>query len=363
MKIIDRYIAFVVIRGVLMVGLMLLAFTLIFILLSELQSARVGYSFWQIVWVALLRLPNLSYQLFPFAALIGVLVSIGNLGSSHELVALRAAGVSRLRMSVSVLLGVSVLLIPVMLIGEYIAPETEEAARTYRFAYKDGRVHLGGKGGLWIRDRNEIVNVRSPIVEGVQKTRFSNVQIFSLDDGFRPQSITIAKEAVPADAETGNAEGWNLRKATVLTVGDARVRKQRYAEKQWDSRVDAGLLASAVTMPRFMSVRSLREYIFYLRNNGQDAVQYIAAFWDKIYFPFTVLALLLATLPFVFALARQHSLGARIFSGIVLGSSYLIVARWIRNIAEASGLSLWFMAAVPIIALAGFGIYRLRRVV
>ncbi len=358
MKIIDRYIAITVIRGVATTGLMLLSFILIFTLLSELQGGRVNYSFAQALWVVLLRIPSLAYQVFPFAALIGTLVSIGNLGNSHELVALRAAGISRLRMSISVLLGVSVLLLPMMMVGEYLVPDTEESARTYRFAFKDGKVHLGGKGGLWIRDGNEIINVRSPVVESGQRTRFSNVQIFSLDDGFRPQTITTAREAVP---KQGEPPEWELHRVSILTVGDAKVRKRRASSMQWESKVDPELLASAVTKPRFMSMSSLSEYIFYLENNGQDARQYIAAFWDKIYFPFTIFALLLAGLPFVFVMARQHSLGARVFSGIVLGSVYLIIARWVRNIAEASGLPLWLIAAIPIIALASFGVYRLRR--
>ncbi len=363
MKIIDRYIAVTVIRSILMIGLMLLSFSLIVVFLAELRGAKEGYSVWQAAWVIILRTPNLAYQVFPFAALIGTLLSIGNLGTAHELVALRAAGVSRLRLSISVLLGASVLVIPIMLVGEYVVPDSEKASRTYRFDKRDGRVHLGGKGGLWIRDGNEIINVRSPVVGSQQSIRFSNVQIFSLDDSFRPQSITVAREAIPSIDGQGDVASWELQRASVFTASDARVRKRRYGELPWYSGVAPGLLASAVTKPQFMSMRSLKEYISYLEDNGQDARQYIVSYWDKAYFPLTIFALLLATLPFVFVLARQHSLGVRVFSGIVLGSSYLIVARWVRNIAEASGLPFWLVALLPIIALASFGVYRLRRAV
>ena len=53
--------------------------------------------------------------------------------------------------------------------------------------------------------------------------------------------------------------------------------------------------------------------------------------WDKLLFPFTVLALVLAGMPFVFGSARQHSMGLRIFIGISLGALFIIVSRACRT--------------------------------
>lgn len=361
MKIIDRYMAMTVIRGILSIWALLLGFILVVTFISELQSDKGSYTMGQAAWYIMLRVPYLAYQVFPFAALIGTLVSVGNLGSSHELVALRSSGVSRQRLTVSVLMGATVLLIPIMLVGEYLAPDMQQAARTFRFAHKTGRIHLGGSGGLWIRDGGQIINIRTPIIAPDKTTKFSNVQIYNLDENFKLQSITSAREAVPVTAQAGETPAWSLTKVTETRIGESRVQYQRESERAWETRIDVGLLSSAVNRPTYMSAQSLSNYAGYLQENGQDAREYVAALWEKIYFPFTIYALLLMGLPFVFVMSRQHSIGANIFTGIVVGSIYLITARWVQNFAEAFGFPLWLVSALPIIALSSFGLYRLRK--
>lgn len=361
MKIIDRYMAMTVIRGIVSTWVLLLGFILVVTFISELQSDKGSYSLGQAAWFILLRIPYLAYQVFPFAALIGTLVSVGGLGNSQELVALRSSGVSRQRLTVSVLMGATVLMIPIMLVGEYLAPDMQQAARTFRFAHKSGRIHLGGSGGLWIRDGGQIINVRTPIIAPGKTTQFSNVQIYNLDKSFKLQSITNAREAIPAAVQEGENPDWKLVKVTETRIGDSRIRHQREAERVWQTRVEVGLLSSAVNRPTYMSARSLSNYADYLQENGQDAREYVAAFWEKMYFPFTIYALLLMGLPFVFVMSRQHSLGVNIFTGIVVGSVYLIMARWVQNFAEAFGFPFWLVSALPIIALSSFGLYRLRK--
>lgn len=361
MKIIDRYIAVTVIRGILSIWVLLLGFILVVTLISELQTDKASYTFGHAAWFVLLRTPYLAHQVFPFAALIGTLVSIGSLGNSQELVALRSSGVSRQRLTVSVLMGASVLLIPIMMVGEYLAPDLQQSARTFRFAHKTGRIHLGGVGGLWIRDGGQIINIRTPVIAPGETARFSNVQIYNLDDEFKLQSITNAKEALPTSNESDGSPEWTLLKVSDTAIGDSRIRVQREPERIWETRVEVGLLSSAVNRPSAMSMQSLHNYAEYLQENGQDAREYVAEFWEKAYFPFTIYALLLLGLPFVFVMNRQQSIGVNIFAGIVAGSVYLIMARWVQNFAEAFGFPFWLMAALPIVALSSFGLYRLRK--
>ncbi|MCF6264544.1 MAG: LPS export ABC transporter permease LptG [Xanthomonadales bacterium] len=363
MKIIDRYVAVTVIRGILSIWVLLLGFILVVSLISELQGDKGSYAIGQAAWFVLLQAPSLAYKVFPFATLIGTLVSVGNLGNSQELVALRSSGVSRQRLTVSVLMGASALLIPIMMVGEYLAPDLQQSARTFRLAHKTGRIHLGGAGGLWIRDGGQIINIRAPVITPGETTRFSNLQIYNLDDNFKLQSITNAKEALPTTNASDGSPEWTLLDVSETVIGESRIREQREPQRAWGTRVEVGLLSSAVNRPNYMSMRSLHDYAEYLQENGQDAREYVAAYWEKIYFPFTIYALLLLGLPFVFVMNRQQSIGVNIFAGIVAGSVYLIMARWVQNFAEAFGFPIWLVAALPIVALSSFGFYRLRKAV
>ena len=53
------------------------------------------------------------------------------------------------------------------------------------------------------------------------------------------------------------------------------------------------LLESAVSRPALLSIRSLWEYLGYLRENGLDDKVYQEALWEKLLYPFTVFALVL----------------------------------------------------------------------
>ena len=55
-------------------------------------------------------IPSRAYTLFPTAAVIGVLLGLGQLAASSELTVLRALGLSRKRLSVSVALSLLLLL-------------------------------------------------------------------------------------------------------------------------------------------------------------------------------------------------------------------------------------------------------------
>ena len=64
----------------------------------------------------------------------GSLLGIGGLASTNELVAFRTSGVSRFRLALAGLAGVILITIPVMVIGEWVAPDAEQQARAFRLS-------------------------------------------------------------------------------------------------------------------------------------------------------------------------------------------------------------------------------------
>ena len=80
----------------------------------------------------------------------------------------------------------------------------------------------------------------------------------------------------------------------------------------------------------------------------------------KIFFPLSVLALVLAGIPFVFGSARQHNMGVRIFIGMSIGALFTIVNGAMQNIGSAYRLHAAFSALLPsgLIALAAILVLR-----
>ena len=99
----DWYVGRVVVFTVLLTWAVLLGLDLVNAFASEAKSIGQGsYTFGHAVAYVAYTVPRRAYTLFPTAAVIGALMGLGQLAATSELTALRALGVSRKRMSASV---------------------------------------------------------------------------------------------------------------------------------------------------------------------------------------------------------------------------------------------------------------------
>src|SRR3990172_2592669 len=98
MRILDKYLGRTVATATATVILFLVAAFTFFAFLDELNdTGRGGYTLLAALQFVVLRIPALTYQMFPVAALIGALLGLGTLVANSEMVAVRAAGVSLAR--------------------------------------------------------------------------------------------------------------------------------------------------------------------------------------------------------------------------------------------------------------------------
>jgi lipopolysaccharide export system permease protein len=140
---VDRYIGKAAILGILLVWLSLTALMMMFSLLGELRDTTSSYAASDVFWFVLQTGPRSAYQIFPVSALMGSLLGIGNLAGANELVAFRTSGVSRLRLAAAGMVGALLVTIPVMIVGEWVAPDAEQQARAFKLSRLSGQVIIG----------------------------------------------------------------------------------------------------------------------------------------------------------------------------------------------------------------------------
>ena len=80
-----------------------------------------------------------------------------------------------------------------------------------------------------------------------------------------------------------------------------------------------------------------------------------------MFYPFTVFALVLAGMPFVFGQARSQNLGVRLFFGMTLGGLFMIVSRAVQKFGSVYELPQFLIMSVPILLLVIAAIVILRR--
>lgn len=357
-KLVDRYVGRAAMLGTLLVWVAITTLFLIISLLEELGDTKADYTSLDVLWFVALTIPRMAYQVFPVSALLGALVGVGGLAASNELVAFRTSGISRVRLALAALAGTMLLTIPVMIMGEFVASSAEQQARAFRLSELAGSPIIGGVRGMWLRDGSDVVNIQRPILtadRGQQSVDFNNIVIYGFSDDVKLDRITRAESA------SHDGSNWTLENVTHVSLDEQGASSEQVPIETWSTEVKPELLDSAVTRPKLLSLRSLWDYLQYLNENQLDDRIYQAAFWDKALFPLTVIALVLAGMPFVFGQARSQNIGVRLFFGMTVGGLFMIVSRAFQKLSSVYDLPPLLTMSIPILILSITAIVVLRR--
>lgn len=349
-----RYVGRAVFGGIALVLLCLLGLYTLVDLLRELRAAGGGYQLWAILDFLLKTTPGRLYEVFPFAVLIGALLGLGNLTAHHELTALRAAGLSRLSLAGMAMVAGASALAGVMLITELLMPSLEARARADRQAAQTGEVRLGGSGGMWLRDGDLFMRIDQPLWQAAETLVFSGVTVYGVDDGFRPRTWLFAENARHRDGR------WFLEDVRYLTY-DTGGQPRGESRVELESRLDPDLFTASVTRPKFLSLMDLSELTDYLERNDLDAGAYREAFWERLFYPLGVLAMLALGLPFIFHSPRERGWGVRVLIGIGLGMGCFVINRMLQGTAGVLGIPSALAAATGPLLFLSVAVYLLAR--
>ena len=353
MRILDKYLGRTVATATATVILFLVAAFTFFAFLDELNdTGRGGYTLLAALQFVVLRIPALTYQMFPVAALIGALLGLGTLVANSEMVAVRAAGVSLARTIRSVMKAGVVLMVAAVLIGELLAPRSEQAARNLRSLALTDQITLKTRNGFWARDGNSFINIRT-VLPG---DRVENIFIYEFDKDSKLRVSTHAKAAQYTDNQ------WLLTDIEQTTFADDGIRVQRIARAAWESLLRPELIGLVVINPNHLSMWDLVSYIRYLHQNSQSAQRYEQALWSKIVYPLATGAMVFLAVPLVFASAKVTSVGGRIVIGSLVGIAFHILNQAAGHLGVVFNLSPVLSVLTPTLLVFVAGLFLLRRV-
>lgn len=356
---VDRLISGTVLLALGMVWFVLLGFDLITAFAEELDEIGEGdYTALNALLFVLYTLPRRAYELFPTSAVIGCIMGLGTLAASSELTALRAAGLSRLRISLGALLVVGVLTAAMVLVAETIGPVGEKRAQSLAVSAKSKDVSVAQWSGLWAREGDTFLNAQHGRVRGagVQSwVELDGVRLYEFATDGRLASIALARRAEHRDGE------WtlfDLRRTRFIERGVDTVTIER---ERWDSDLNPELLSLGVTKPRYLATSDLNSSLEYLERNGLDRGEFENAYWARWFYPVNVLVLCLAAMPFAFGPLRSGGFGKRLFLGIVFGLAFFTLQKLAVNMAEVYRFDLRIGNALPPLAIAVFSWLYFRR--
>ena len=216
MRLLARYLAqqVLVVSGFVLLSLLVLfAF---FDVMQELGSlGRNNYGLGQAAVVVLLSMPGHLYEIVPVAALIGTLFALSRLVGNSEYAVMRVSGLSNWRVAgYFAVIGVMLSLL-VLVLGEYVAPWSEQAAQRYKLSATRSVVAQQFRSGLWVKDGSAFINVREVMPDNTLR----GIEIYGFEADGRLGWIRAAEQANWRGNQT-----WSLQRVVETRFGADGIR-------------------------------------------------------------------------------------------------------------------------------------------
>jgi lipopolysaccharide export system permease protein len=339
MSLLDRYIVRSILGSVFMVMGVVLILGALFLFIDQQDDVGQGhYTAVEALWYTLLNLPQQAFELLPITVLIGSLLGLGSLAHGSELIVIRTSGVSVARLAGAVLIAGVVLIGVEILLGEFLAPPLQVAAREQKAFARYTNVSFGGAGGAWVRDGNLILNVQR---QSGQR-QFGNMQIFELSADHRLVALGHATSAT-----AGSDKKWLLGDYVESRFNDDTVQAKPEGQRVLQSNVTAGFLGLAAQDPNQLTNRALWQLIQYDRANSLDASRVLFAFWSRIARTAAIAFAVLLAIPFVLGSLRSSGAGTRTMTGLMLGICFFLLQQLIESGTVVFDLNPLVLAWIP----------------
>jgi lipopolysaccharide export system permease protein len=336
------------------VGFVTLAFLSLFFFIDFVDElgdvGKNGYGIAHALLSCALELPGHFYELFPISVLIGTIFALARMAQSSEFTILRTGGLGPWRaLGLLSLLAVAFAAVN-FAVGDYVAPWSEREGVALKSQFRGGREL--GRTGAWLKDSrrdaagrelNVSVNVRRTTPQGV----LEGVRIFEFDADSREVTRIWARSATVGDKQ------WLLDDAEITEwpaagIGDsAAVRVRHEKRTPWPSTLDAGVVAAAVLPVSTMSTVELWRYSRHLSSQEQASQRHSIQFWKKALYPLACLVMVALALPFAYLSARRGGISFKVFGGIMLGISFVLLNNVAGHLGVLRDWTPWVAAAAP----------------
>ncbi|SFD89385.1 LPS export ABC transporter permease LptG [Nitrosomonas sp. Nm166] len=333
MMIIYRYIAYQVFIGFIIATAVLLPLFSFFDLLDQLDDVGRGtYRVKDAFLYTAMLLPRRFIQIAPFVALLGTVIALGKLAVNSELIALRVAGISPLRISLAPLSVGILLLLSIAVLEQSVAPQLQQKAITHRAVALEQSAELGKNLGIWTRNEQNILRIGHML----HPKKAADIEILQLDEEGYLLTHILAQFADIIDDDI-----WALSNVIIRTFKDDQISATHVNSLNWSSFLNPEDILTLTKPPESLSPLELVRHVEFLRSTGQDADSYALALWRKIGSALMTIAMLLLSIPFVFGSIRT-GLSSKLVFATLIGIAVYLLDQIIAN----AGLILRFNPAL-----------------
>ncbi len=263
-----------------------------------------------------LKIPDISFQLVPFAVLMASLLAIGLLNKNQEITAMRSCGVSIVHVTMPflavaglitvILLGLTAVVIP-------LANAKAEYIRTVEIQKKPQPLSFTNEN-LWLNIRNHaLMHVQRVDPEG---THLHEVTLYRLSDQFSLEELLTAASA---DFTDGRWFLHDVARRLVKSDGEIKMTQQTTLPLALSLTPDDLMTWNALE-PEHMTLNQLGTHIEHLRQEKQNATKFLTDYWRRVSFAFVpvIMTLLGVSIGLLETGTRTASIGKGIGQALII---------------------------------------------
>ncbi len=344
MIILDRYIMSHFVKGVVPVMFLLLALFSFLTLAEELENVGKGtYTQLDAFLVVLYTSPRRIAELLPVTVLLGGLMGLGVMANHQELIAARAAGMSRARMAFPVFVVSLLLAVLVALMQALLIPLSEREATQLRSrSLEETSVEATARLELWTRSGGNIVHVNDVLFNRI----LSDIEIFSTDQDGKLTQLIQAEQAIIAGVDT-----WLLQNVVRTRLDGMLVNEDTLTQLEWTGLLSAEQADILMLPLESLAPFELLRYIRHLQENELDTQNLRVIFWTQMSTLLAVITMGLLSLPMLAGSTRSISASQRILTGGIIGITFYLFQQLSGQMSNLFGLLPSVTIMTPVVLL------------
>jgi len=342
MKIADRYILksfFGMFAG------SLVAISFLFTVFSVLDSLTFlmrmeGSSFTAIVRYYLLQLPQTIFMTAPIAALLSTMITLGMMNQRNELTALRAAGISLMRIAAPMAGAAALIGLGLFALGNTLVPVGNRSLLTAKDSIKGNATDPATM--VWYASEDP---KRPPIILRIEKVDRNTGTIRGVTAFETGPDFNLRRQSTAKWAEWKKGGGWVMHEVRVREFDGMAVPGLRREETAVlplkDKPVD---FLRAQRAPEEMDLAELNDQIRRVRRYGLMDTAYRVERQARFAIPLSALILVLVAAPLAIRPARSGGLAVGILGAIVVGFVYFVIIAEFLSLGKGGLVPAWAAA-------------------
>ncbi len=268
----------------------------------------------------LLQVPFELYQAIPIASLVASVVVMILLARSGEATAMRAVGMSPLRLISPLVVGGFILSVTSFLLGEFVIPYTTRRAHFIKQVRIEGEDAGINEGAHWIRSPDFVVNFKA--YDTVKQSLESVKILYVSKENFAPFKIINAKTALYAPSD----KNWMLSQVKIFELDEAHRLSQTHSlsHLKMELPIEPKRLMFDRRTPFELSLWEINRVL----ETGQqrsDVVSYHIAWHMKFGYPFAALLISFLGLRFGYRTERTSETIRSMLLALALALSYWFI--------------------------------------